>query len=320
MSKQIFENEVECLMCGYKHATTIQNHIRWQHPETNVKEYKEKYNAEITSEVLKRRRAEKSSKANKGRVQTEEEKLNRSIKNKAHWEGNVEAKKKVADRIHQLALEGNHPKQTVEGREQARQHCIKMNKTKKHAKRVSEALKGHKDSDETRKKKSIGHIGIKHTEKSKNKISETRREGFRSGRLKPTENKKLGLKGMYFSTKENKEIYYDSKLELAYYKILDNDLSVVTWERCKDKIPYQLDDGWRMYYPDVLVNGNEIHEVKAKWFWVKNKVVNNKKLLAAKEYCEEKGWKYKVIFEDEIGIDYGMPDIIKDYDFASVNL
>ena len=38
-----FENEVICQICGYKHPTTIQNHLRFKHPDITIQEYYIKY-------------------------------------------------------------------------------------------------------------------------------------------------------------------------------------------------------------------------------------------------------------------------------------
>lgn len=307
----IFEKEVMCQICGYKHPTTIQNHIRWQHPEINCKEYMNKYDAEITSEELKRKRTKKSS-VKKGSM-SEQEKLKRSKANKKFWSNNEGKKKEVAERMSFLAQNGQHPKQSKKAREQARQHMIEMNKSSEQINRVKKALTGRKLSNERCKAISKGHIGILHTEESKKKISETKLKKFANGdydHLNPGK-----IKGYYYSIKMKKKFSYKSELELEYYKILDKSPNVKNWEVEKIKIPYKLKNKWHTYFPDVLVNGNEIHEINSKMVWILNEEKKLLKMEAAKKYCKEKGWKYRIIFEDEIGIEYGIPDYVKDYKF-----
>jgi hypothetical protein len=64
------------------------------------------------------------------------------------------------------------------------------------------------------------------------------------------------------------------------------------------------------------VNGNELVEVKSKYYWYLDKNKCCAKARAAREYCKKQGWTYKILYEDDLGIDVsGYPDYIKNYNF-----
>jgi hypothetical protein len=92
---------------------------------------------------------------------------------------------------------------------------------------------------------------------------------------------------------------YDSLLERDYMIELEQNPAVKSWTKKHNiKIPYKfLLFFHKNYLPDFLVENQdgakEIHEGKGLplLFWDSTKV----KRKAAEEYCEEKGWKYKII-------------------------
>jgi len=91
---------------------------------------------------------------------------------------------------------------------------------------------------------------------------------------------------------------YDSALEREYMVELERDAAVVKWTKKHGiKIPYRLLLFKHNYLPDFLVEykdgSKEIHETKGLplLLWVSTKV----KGITAEEFCEQKGWKYKLI-------------------------
>lgn len=103
----------------------------------------------------------------------------------------------------------------------------------------------------------------------------------------------INLKKSHFG-KEN----YDSALEREYMVELEKDPSVKSWTKQHNiKIPYKVLLFTRHYLPDFLVElrdgSKEIHETKGLPFllWLTTKL----KRETAEEYCNKRGWKYKLI-------------------------
>lgn len=304
-----FENEVICQICGYKHQTTIQNHIRFKHPDITIQEYYVKYNSEITSEELKRRRAEKSS-VKKGPM-SEEQKQIRSQKNKQFWECADNKKKEISDRMKEAAVNGTHPSQTLEYREMARKSAIKRNKTDKQKEAVKVALTGIKLPKERIERSAAGHRGIPLSEETKKKISLVHRKAFASG------SRKISGKfiGKIWSHKNNKYIYYRSELELIYIVKLENDISVVTYKTDYPHIKYELNNEIFTYFPDFFINEKDMVEINSYTVFYLNKDKKEAKVIAARKYCQENGLTYKILYEDDLGVEYRLPDYIKNYNF-----
>ncbi|MEK9165500.1 MAG: TnsA endonuclease N-terminal domain-containing protein [Patescibacteria group bacterium] len=92
---------------------------------------------------------------------------------------------------------------------------------------------------------------------------------------------------------------YDSLLERDYMIELEQNPSVKSWTKKHNiKIPYKFLRFFnKNYLPDFLVENQdgtkEIHEGKGLplLFWGSTTA----KRKAAEEYCEKKGWKYKII-------------------------
>lgn len=126
------------------------------------------------------------------------------------------------------------------------------------------------------------------------------------------------------------EIIYRSGLELRFMQHLDNSSGVIKWQSEEFFIPYRdasRDNTWHRYFPDFLVvvkHGTDtltqLIEVKPakqcqpptgtlhrdgrknrrllteQLTWVQN----NCKWEAAKEYCADRGWKFKIVTDKDI--------------------
>lgn len=122
-------------------------------------------------------------------------------------------------------------------------------------------------------------------------------------------------------------ITYRSSWELKFMSWLDSNPAVVRWSSEEIVIPYvhPLDRRVHRYFPDFWIlidtkNGREqwLVEIKPKTQSVKperpEKVnrayvrkavtygINERKWEAAKEYCDERGWKFQVLNESDLGI------------------
>lgn len=309
MERIKFENEVICQICNYKHPTTIQNHIRFKHPDITIQEYYIKYNSEITSEELKRKRAEKSS-VKKGPM-LEEQKQIRSQRNKQFWENADDKKKQVSKRMKLAAEKGFHPSQTDSFKKMAGENAIIRNKTDKQKEAVKAALTGIKLSKERIEKSAAGHRGIPLSEETKRKISIAHKNTFASG------NRQISGKfiGKIWSDKNNKYIYYRSELELIYIVKLENDISVKIYKTDYPHIKYELNNEIFTYFPDFFINEKDIVEINSYTVFYLNKDKKEAKAEAARKYCQENSLTYKILYEDDLGVEYSVPDYIKNYNF-----
>jgi hypothetical protein len=93
---------------------------------------------------------------------------------------------------------------------------------------------------------------------------------------------------------------YDSALEKQYMVELERDPAVKSWTKKHGiKIPYKFLGFTRYYLPDFLVEymdgHKEIHEGKGLPFllWLSTKL----KSQSAEEFCESRGWKYKLVVQ-----------------------
>jgi len=126
-------------------------------------------------------------------------------------------------------------------------------------------------------------------------------------------------------------IIYRSRWELRFMQHLDEHPKVVQWSSEEFFVPYRTKiepRKWRRYFPDFWIKkinkeGKEdivVVEIKPKKFTVppktKKKVtrtylaevqrwdMNSSKWEYAKEYCEDRGWKFVVMTEETMGINF----------------
>jgi hypothetical protein len=123
-------------------------------------------------------------------------------------------------------------------------------------------------------------------------------------------------------------IVYRSSWEVKVMSWLDNNDSIITWASEELYIPYisPVDNRWHRYFPDFLVKYKtkdnklstmmlevkpkkqtaqpELQKRKTKQFIneVKTWGVNQAKWKAASEYCLDRGWEFKLITEDHLGL------------------
>ncbi len=139
------------------------------------------------------------------------------------------------------------------------------------------------------------------------------------GRFKPKNPKK------YNGSAEN--IIYRSSWELRVMKYFDESASIIWWASEELAIPYRspVDQKMHRYFPDFIVKVREktglvmtyILEVKpekqTKIPVQKRKTqkylqeaatyaINQEKWRAADIFCQEHGWKFKVVTEKDLGI------------------
>ena len=123
-------------------------------------------------------------------------------------------------------------------------------------------------------------------------------------------------------------IIYRSRWELKFMKWCDNNTNILQWASEEFFIPYRspLDNKWHRYFPDFYMKIKEsngsvkqyVIEVKPLRQTVKPKTPKRKtkgyiyetleyaknqaKWKAAKEYCKDRRYEFKVVTEKELGI------------------
>ena len=120
-------------------------------------------------------------------------------------------------------------------------------------------------------------------------------------------------------------VVFRSLWERRFMIYCDNNPQVLKWSSEEIKIKYisPIDRKWHLYYPDFYIKIRNqykqlehlIIEVKPKkyckppkegknkktFLWEsKNFVINKAKWDAANEFCVSKGWKFKILTEDQL--------------------
>ena len=127
---------------------------------------------------------------------------------------------------------------------------------------------------------------------------------------------------------DHKNIIYRSSWECRVMTWLDNNPNIISWASEELIVPYisPVDNRWHRYFPDFLVKvKTKTGETKTLMLEVKpkrqtkppapqkrktkqyiNEVatwgVNQAKWKAATEYCMDRGWEFKVLTEDHLGL------------------
>ena len=183
-------------------------------------------------------------------------------------------------------------------------------------------------SDERRRKISLSHAGklpaaatYVRTDEIKAKISKTLRDKYASGEL--TVNKDgiskawldgkfdnspmgRGIQGYFHSnktTRPNGMIYFRSLLELSYLIKAENSNEVTSI--INEAVHIKLPSGG-IYIPDFLINGHILTELKPRnhLLWTKDKYGRfDEEVTSANEYCNQRGWTYRIIYDDELDFD-----------------
>lgn len=126
-------------------------------------------------------------------------------------------------------------------------------------------------------------------------------------------------------------IIYRSRWELKLMNYLDNNPEIVSWSSEELTIPYvsPLDNRIHKYYPDFVVKkkvaGTDKTETmvievkpyketvepkkqdkmsKSYLYEVKTWGINSSKWKSAKEFCEDRKWKFVILTEHELGIKF----------------
>lgn len=124
-----------------------------------------------------------------------------------------------------------------------------------------------------------------------------------------------GKQGAFHSKKMNRWIPTGSRYEYIRLFQLENDPSVIWFDRCADRIPYFLNGKARRYIPDFVVRYEDgsafVEEVKPVRFSSHPTVLD--KCAAATTYYKDTEFDYRMVTEAEIG-----QDVIDTFDWTGV--
>ena len=144
----------------------------------------------------------------------------------------------------------------------------------------------------------------------------------------------MAYKGKYRPTHPSKyrgnptNIIYRSLWELKFMKYCDSNANILEWGSEEVIVPYRspIDNRYHRYFPDFYIKVREstgtikrmIIEIKPQKQCIEPKVQKRKtrsyvyqvceyaknqaKWEAAKEFCEDRQWEFKVLTENELGI------------------
>ena len=144
----------------------------------------------------------------------------------------------------------------------------------------------------------------------------------------------MAYKGKYRPTHPSKyrgnptNIIYRSLWELKFMKYCDSNSNILEWGSEEVIVPYRsrIDNRYHRYFPDFYIKVREstgtikrmIIEIKPQKQCIEPKVQKKKtrsyvyqvceyaknqaKWEAAKEFCEDRKWEFKVLTENELGI------------------
>ena len=144
----------------------------------------------------------------------------------------------------------------------------------------------------------------------------------------------MAYKGKYRPSRPKKyrgdptNIIYRSLWELKFMKYCDSNKNILEWGSEEVIVPYRspIDNRYHRYFPDFYIKVREstgkikrmIIEIKPQKQCIEPKVQKKKtrsyvyqvceyaknqaKWEAAKEFCEDRQWEFKVLTENELGI------------------
>jgi len=108
------------------------------------------------------------------------------------------------------------------------------------------------------------------------------------------------------SSKTNRWEFADSKWELVRMSQLDADEEVKSWTKLVGPVPYVDPNGVkRNYSPDFIIEYNDGHKVveEIKPKAQKDNEINKIKSEAAQKYFNDRGIEYRIVTEDELGVE-----------------
>jgi hypothetical protein len=180
-------------------------------------------------------------------------------------------------------------------REQAGRNFHAQDHTKKWKRRRSQASKNMWLRDDYRNRNSQIHL-----------------DGYASGKVKPI------ARGVLTHTKKGGDIYChggkdpENNREKLFAFMLDASDKVVSFEKDYLRIPYFFEGKYHTYFPDFYVRFKDGTRVVFELikFFVKQTVSKHE---AAEEYCLRKGWRFVLIYSDDLDYESKCINIFQKY-------
>ena len=206
-----------------------------------------------------------------------------------------------------------------------------------YAKVFSEERRKH--IGDARRGKPVFNKPYERTPEIREKISQTLKEGYQTGRIKINrealskawadgkyKNVKTGrgIQGFFESRKhlKGKDVYFRSLLELKFLIEIEenNEIAALSWE----PVCIPIENGKHHYTPDCLIDNTLIELKPREHLKYTNDNIDNrfeKEVKAATKYCDENGLVFKIIYDDELNFEsknfkkflLDNPEIIKKY-------
>lgn len=302
---------ITCLLCGAKRAKIHGRHLSLVHQMSSSA-----YLARFPGAPLQSAQYHaKMLAGNLGKVRTTEIRAKASAARKgiSHMPHSAETKARIAAKAKERwANLQFKEKATAAFRAASATYRQTLSAEQKEAKRlhwvaVGRSWKGKKRSIENCIAIGNAHRGKVVSTQTKQKQSEARARGIIEGRIHPENNWsiKKPKTGMLFSIKNGCEIFYGSSYEKIAFMLLEQLSTVAQYSRCHFSILYADPSGKiRRYIPDIIVTyvdaSCDVIEIKPKYAMDDAFVLA--KAEAARRYCADRGMRYQVWTEAELGL------------------
>jgi len=256
------------------------------------------------SEKAKERKGEKNSFYGKHHTEKARKRIGEKNKGKKR-RFSLESRKRMSEKAKErYKNKEDHPMYGRKQSEETVRKRIEKTKGKRRSletrKRMSEKAKERYKNDENhpwkkkenRKKASKNRRGKKHSLETRKRISI-------SASNRTTQRY---ISGYFYSEKMQKEILYQSSLELRALEMFEKDNNIWSIERYNlGPIKYKMNGSYHSYNPDYFLNEKIVYEVKPTVFLTKLDYERNlAKIKAAKKYCKKKGFEFKVLTEKDL--------------------
>lgn len=162
-------------------------------------------------------------------------------------------------------------------------------------------------SDEKRRKVSLLFINKPKSKEHKQKLSDNwdKNHSVESIQQAGINARATGYKrGWFKSIKSGRKIWYQSSYELAAFKRLEEDVEVISFNRCYFKVPFLFEGKNRRHIPDIRIQRKDkidlIVEVKPRE--LKDDLENTAKREACIEYCNRNNLQYAMWTEEDLSV------------------
>jgi hypothetical protein len=128
--------------------------------------------------------------------------------------------------------------------------------------------------------------------------------------VRKVSNRGGNIVGRFPSLKMGRMIAFESLLERDFIYLLDYDVRVERFEEQPLTIEYRQEGELRHYTPDFqLLESRQSVLVECKPEHFVDTEENRRKFVAARAWCEDRGWEFRVVTEQEVRAGCRLPNI-----------